>query len=41
VTADQDTVLYSLGRTEFLDAVSGSPESATALEEVVSVRLRY
>jgi MFS family permease len=41
VTADQDAVLYSLGRTEFLDAIGGSLESASALEDVVSYRLRY
>jgi hypothetical protein len=34
-------VLFSLGRAEFLDAIGGSVESASALEEVVSYRLRY
>jgi MFS family permease len=41
VTADAESVLFSLGRSEFLDAIGGSLESATALEEVVSYRLRY
>jgi MFS family permease len=41
VTADADSVLFSLGRSDFLDAVGGSLESASALEEVVAYRLRY
>jgi CRP-like cAMP-binding protein len=41
VTAEEDSVLYSLGRAEFLDAVNGSAESASALEEIVAYRSRY
>ena len=41
VTAAEDTVLVSVDRSDFLGAVTGSAESAGALDEVVSYRMRF
>ncbi|MGN6242399.1 MAG: MFS transporter [Motilibacteraceae bacterium] len=41
VTATEPTVLLSLERAPFLEAVTGSAESARVVEEVVSLRTRY
>jgi MFS family permease len=41
VTATEPTVLLSLERAPFLEAVTGSAESARVVEEVVSFRTRY
>jgi predicted MFS family arabinose efflux permease len=41
VTAAEDSVLLTLGRSEFLAAMSGNPESSGVLEDVVAYRLRF
>jgi CRP-like cAMP-binding protein len=41
VTAAEDTVLVSVDRSDFLGAVTGSAESAGALDEVISYRMRF
>ena len=41
VTAVEDTVLVGVDRSDFLGAVTGSAESAGALDEVVSYRMRF
>ena len=41
VTASEDSVLLSLARSPFLEAVTDSVESSTAVEDVVSYRMRF
>jgi hypothetical protein len=41
VRAVEDTVLLTLGRTAFLNAVAGAQEAANALEDIVAYRMRY
>lgn len=41
VKAVEDTVLLGLSRAHFLDAVTGSAESAQAIDEVVASRIRF
>ena len=41
VTASEDSVLLSLAGSPFLEAVTGSVESSTAVEDVVSYRMRF
>lgn len=41
VTTTEPTVLLSLGRAPFLDAVTGDQESSRAVEEVASFRARF
>ena len=41
ITAVEDTVLYSLARPEFLEAVTGNTESRIAIEDVASRRLMF
>jgi len=41
ITALEDTVLLSLARREFLDAVTGNPDANTAAEDIATRRLRF
>lgn len=41
VTALEDTALLTIARGPFLDAVGGNAESSTAIEDVITYRLRY
>jgi CRP-like cAMP-binding protein len=41
VTAVTDTVLLTVARAPFLDAVAGNAESSTAFEDVVIYRMRF
>jgi CRP-like cAMP-binding protein len=41
VTATEDTVLLSLERGAFLDAVTGNAESTRAVDDVVSYRMTF
>jgi MFS family permease len=41
VTATEDTVLLTLARAPFLEAVSRSAESSTAVNDVIAYRMRF